>query len=176
MKKLLTALLVGGLMTGSIFAFNANAPRVYQETSGTVPMYQNYQGVPGGYLFTEENMLTVTGVIESIEENEDYPGLLEIKVKTEAGEEIELHANAYFAGSLEIGQTMEVTGWSVEINGEKIFRPAETKIDGEEVLLNGFRGSARGTGYASQTQYPAQPGAYAKPAPRGRGHGGRGRF
>ena len=151
MKKFLTALLIGVLMAGSIFAFNANAPRAYQSSTETAPMYQSYLGMAGGYMFSEEDMITVTGVIESIEENEEYPGMLEIIVKTDDGEEVELHANAYFAEDLEVGKTIEVTGWSVEINEEKIFKAAEAKVDGEETLLNGYRGSARGTGYMSET-------------------------
>lgn len=151
MKKFLTVLLVGGLMAGSIFAFNANAPRVNQDPNAA-PIYQNYQGTRGGYMFNEENMITVTGVIDSIEENKDFPGILEIKIKTDNGDFVEIHANSYFAKDLEIGKTIEVKGWEIEFNNEKIFRPVESKVDGKDVVLNGFRDAARGM--RSNTQMP----------------------
>ncbi|SHE46563.1 hypothetical protein SAMN02745164_00471 [Marinitoga hydrogenitolerans DSM 16785] len=151
MKKFLTVLLLGGLMVGSIFAFNANAPRVYQDS--TAPMYQEYnRGVHGGYMFSEEDMITVKGTIDSIEEEEEFPGIKIIKVKTEDGEIVEVHANAYFATDIETGKEIELTGWKVVLNGETIFKTVESKIDGEEVLLNGYRGAARGM-YAPVNMY-----------------------
>ncbi|WGS65896.1 hypothetical protein [Marinitoga aeolica] len=149
MKKFLTVLLVGGLMAGSIFAFNANAPRVNQDPNAA-PIYQNYQGTRGGYMFNEENMITVTGTIDSIEENKDFPGMLEIKIKTDNGDFVEIHANSYFAKDLEVGKNIEVKGWEIEFNNEKIFRPVESKVDGKDVVLNGFRGAARGMGVNTQ--------------------------
>ncbi|WP_129408399.1 hypothetical protein [Marinitoga lauensis] len=165
MKKFLTVLLVGGLMAGSIFAFNASAPRAYQ-SQDVAPMYQNYQGVHGGYMFNDENLITLSGTIDSIEENKDFPGMLEIKVKTENGDIVEIHANSYFAKDIEVGKSIEVKGWEVEFADEKIFRPVETKIDGEEVLLNGYRGAARGMG--AETTMPG----YGKPVNNFRGNRG----
>ncbi|MBM7559743.1 hypothetical protein [Marinitoga litoralis] len=154
MKKFLTALLVGGLMVGSIFAFGGYgyAPMTNQNTN-SAPVYQNYRGARGGYMFSEENMITVTGTIDSIEESKDFPGVLEIKIKTENGDIVEIHANSYFASDLEVGKTIEVKGWEVILNDEKIFRPVETKVDGKEVVLNGFRGAVRGTGVAQMPGY-----------------------
>ncbi|MBM7558549.1 hypothetical protein [Marinitoga litoralis] len=148
MKKFLTVLLVGGLMVTSIFAFNANAPRVNQDPNA--PVFQNYQGVHGGYLFDEESLITVTGTIDSIEESKDFPGLLIIKVKTDDGDVVEIHANYYFAKDLEVGKSIELKGFEVVLKDSKIFRPIETKVDGEEVVLNGFRGAAMG----ANTQLP----------------------
>ncbi|KAF2955589.1 hypothetical protein [Marinitoga sp. 38H-ov] len=138
MKKFLTVLLVGGLMASSIFAFNANAPRVNQDNA----VYQNYQGVLG--IFDEESLITVSGNIDSIEESEDFPGLLIVKVKTDDGDVVEIHANSYFAKNLEVGKSIELKGFEVVLKDSKIFNPVETKVDGEEVVLNGFRGAARG--------------------------------
>ena len=138
MKKFLTVLLVGGLMVTSIFAFNQNAPRVNQDQNAVAT-----QQVRGGF-FDEESLITVTGVIESIEENEEFPGMLEIIVKTDDGEEVELHANAYFTNDLEVGKTIEVKGFEIVYNDGKIFKPVQTKVDGKEVVLNGFRGATRG--------------------------------
>ncbi|GAB6189658.1 hypothetical protein JCM30566_13990 [Marinitoga arctica] len=147
MKKFLTVLLVGGLMAGSIFAFNASAPRVNQNPE-VAPMYQNTQEVRGRYMFSEDEMITLNGTIDSIEENKDFPGMLEIKIKTESGDLVEIHANSYFAKDLEVGKSIEVKGWEIIFNDEKVFRPVETKIDGEDVVLNGYRGSARNMGVA----------------------------
>ncbi|KLO24460.1 hypothetical protein X275_00035 [Marinitoga sp. 1197] len=153
MKKFLTVLLIGGMMAGSIFAFNANAPRVYHD-SDVAPMYENYSGIRGGYMFSDEELITANGTIESIEENENYPGMLEIKVKFDNGEIVELHANSYFVKDLEVGKNIELKGWIIKLNDETIFKPIESKIDGKEVVLNGFKGMAmRGSGYTTMQGY-----------------------
>jgi hypothetical protein len=162
MKKFLTVLLVGGLMVTSIFAFNANAPRVNQDPNA--PVFQNYQD--DCYMLNEEDMITVTGTIDSIEESEDFPGILIIKVKTDDGDVVEIHANSYFAKDLEAGKSIELKVFEVVLKDSKIFRPIETKVDGEEVVLNGFRGAAMGVNSQIPDSTPKAP--FANQGFRGR--------
>ncbi|NUU95333.1 hypothetical protein XO10_03470 [Marinitoga sp. 1135] len=132
MKKFLTTLLIGGLMAGSIFAFGGAAlPGAYQPLNA--PVYQRYQQVKGGYWLNDENLIEVKGTVESISTEEDFPGILFVTVKTEDGNSYIVHVNARYAVDLKEGDSVELKGWITEFKDEKIFRPVEAKVNGEEV-------------------------------------------